>query len=105
MAEGEAAAVDYDADYEEVLVYVDFPDFDECALLTDVAVVELMDLSGDAPKCKIGDLNFVGQYEMNLGTQLFVDKETGQCIGSSASVLNFQLKSIDTAPKQQPRSE
>jgi hypothetical protein len=105
MAEGEAAAVEYDADYEEVLVYVDFPDFDECALLTDIAVVELTDLSGDAPKCKIGGLNFVGQYEVNLGTQLFVDKETGQCVGSSGNVLNFQLKSIDTAPKQQSRSE
>lgn len=96
--EGQVAndEMDCESEYEEVLVYVDFPNFDECALLTDISVIKLNDLCGENPTCKIGELNFSGKHEINLGTQLFVDKESGKCIGSSVNVLNFTLKTIDT---------
>ena len=94
------AAENDEDEFEEVLVYVDFPDFDECRLISESTIVELRDVCGEAPTCKIGELNFVGQHEINLGTQLFVNRETGQCIGSSTSVLNFRLSSIDTGAPQ-----
>ena len=87
-----------DEEYEEVLVYVDFPDFDNCALLTDISVLELTDLCGESPRCKIGELNFTGQHEVNLGTQLFFDNEHGKGVGQGVNVLNFRLASIDPKP-------
>lgn len=87
-------------DFEEVLVYVDFPDFDECTFLKDTTTIQLFDLAGSTPRCKVGELNFVGQHETNLGTQLFVDKDTGKCIGLTTNVLNFKLSSIDVEPAE-----
>lgn len=87
-----------DEEFEEVLVYVDFPDFDGCTLLTDISILELSDLCGESPKCKIGELNFTGRHEVNLGTQLFIDGEQGKCVGQSINVLNFRLDSIDPKP-------
>jgi hypothetical protein len=83
-------------DYEDVLVYVDFPDFDACSLLNETTKVELHDICGEEPRCKIGELNFSGQHEVNLGTQLFVESDTGKCVGHSVNVVNFRLRTIDT---------
>jgi hypothetical protein len=83
-------------DYEEVLVYVDFPDFDACNLLNETTTVELFDICGEEPRCKIGELNFSGQHEINLGTQLFVESDTGKCVGHGVNVVNFRLNTIDT---------
>jgi hypothetical protein len=82
--------------YEEVLVYVDFPDFDACNLLDETTAVELVGICGEEPRCKIGELNFSGQHEINLGTQLFVESDTGKCVGHSVNVVNFRLRTIDT---------
>lgn len=85
--------------YEEVLVYVDFPDFDECNFLMDGKTLELGNVFGEQPTCKIGDLNFTGNHELNLGTQLFFesDESSTACVGRSDRIINFKLSSIDTA--------
>lgn len=97
-------------DEEEILVYVDFPDFDESNLfdLSTDATIELSGLMEATPSCRINNLNFVGRHEINLGTQLFfrtngtftqhtaaVSKESCEYLGKSNSVLRFKLQSID----------
>lgn len=83
-------------EYEELLVYVEFPDFDQCNLLNEGTVVELHGLASANPTCKINDLNFVGIQEINLGTQLFF-QHTAEAVefeGTSVNVLKFRLSSI-----------
>ena len=83
-------------EFEEILVYVDFPDFDECSLLNDTAHVTLQNILSPTPTCKINNLSFTGQHEINLGTQLFFecnDKGT-QYECKSVNVLKFKLSSV-----------
>ena len=86
-----------DEEYEDLLVYVEFPDFDQVNLLNEgTAVVELHDLATANPTCKINDLNFVGNQEINLGTQLFFQHtpDSVEFEGTSVNVVKFQLSSI-----------
>lgn len=100
MAESNAMDVDTEVvagdEYEEVLVYVDFPDFDDCVLLNDGTTVELNDLAGPNPSCKINDLHFSGEHEINLGSQLFFEhtSNTVEFKGQSVNVVKFRLSSI-----------
>lgn len=102
-------------DEEEILLYVDFPDFDESNLfdLSTDATIELSGLMEATPSCRINNLNFVGRHEINLGTQLFFrskgngavgtsaqqhgskEKKSCEYLGKSNSVLRFKLQSID----------
>mmetsp|Transcript_11004 Transcript_11004/g.24396 ORF Transcript_11004/g.24396 Transcript_11004/m.24396 type:complete len:121 (-) Transcript_11004:54-416(-) len=84
-------------DFEEILVYLEFPDFDDNSLLHDTARVELYDITGATPTCKVGNLTFTGSSEVNLGTQLFMgaDGDGSVCIGESVNVVQFKLSKID----------
>jgi hypothetical protein len=107
-------------DEEEILLYVDFPDFDESNLfdLSKDATIELSGLMEATPSCRISNLNFVGRHEINLGTQLFFRSNGHGAIGNSKltqqhaskeepcvylgktnSVLRFKLQSIDKPDK------
>jgi len=107
-------------DEEEILLYVDFPDFDESNLfdLSTDATLELSGLMEATPSCRINNLNFVGRHEINLGTQLFFrsnghgaagnskltqqhasKQESCAYLGKSNSVLRFKLQSIDKPDK------
>jgi len=107
-------------DEEEILLYVDFPDFDESNLfdLSTDATLELSGLMEATPSCRINNLNFVGRHEINLGTQLFFrsnghgaagnskltqqhasKQESCVYLGKSNSVLRFKLQSIDKPDK------
>ena len=107
-------------DEEEILLYVDFPDFDESNLfdLSTDAILELSGLMEATPSCRINNLNFVGRHEINLGTQLFFrsnghgaagnskltqqhasKQESCAYLGKSNSVLRFKLLSIDKPDK------
>ncbi|KAJ1396806.1 hypothetical protein B484DRAFT_425132 [Ochromonadaceae sp. CCMP2298] len=84
-------------DFEEILVYLEFPDFDDNSLLLDTTRVELYDITGATPTCKVGNLTFTGSSEVNLGTQLFMgaDSDGSVCIGESVNVVQFKLSKID----------
>jgi hypothetical protein len=89
-------------EFEEILVYLEFPDFDDNSLLHDTARVELYDITGANPTCKVGNLTFTGSSEVNLGTQLFMDTgangEEGRCIGrcmESINVVQFKLSKVE----------
>ena len=72
-------------DEEEILLYVDFPDFDESNLfdLSTDATLELSGLMETTPSCRINNLNFVGRHEINLGTQLFFRSNGHGAAGNS----------------------
>lgn len=84
-------------EFEEVLVYVDFPDFDECSFLNESSVLELHDVTGAKPTCKINNVVFSGQQEMNLGTQMFFahDDASVGYVGSSTQVVKFRLSKFE----------
>ena len=87
-------------EYEEIFVYVDFPDFDECNLLTDATELEISNIDGENPTCRINDLNFTGEHEINLGSQLFFEhlpNNTVQFVGQSVNVVKFKLASVGKA--------
>ncbi len=88
-----------ESEYEEVLVYVDFPDFHRLNLLNNDTKIQLSDLAGPEPKCKINDsVNFSGEHQTNLGTQLFFQKDQKGNIeyyDKTISCLKFQFQSID----------
>jgi len=98
-------------DDEEILIYVDFPDFDESNLfdLSPDATIELSGMMEATPSCKINHLNFIGRHEINLGTQLFFrsngtgaqqgSKESCDYVGKSNNILRFKLQSIDKPDK------
>eukprot|EP01032_Pedospumella_encystans_P023642 gene23642-26757_t len=100
MSESNAMDVEHgqsdEEEYEDLLVYVEFPDFDQVNLLNEGTVVEFHDLATANPTCKINDLNFVGNQEINLGTQLFFQHtpDTVEFEGTSVNVVKFQLSSI-----------
>lgn len=105
MAEAsKAAGPDQDSsndDFEEVFVYIDFPDFDECSFLNESTILELHDMTGAHPSCKINNLIFKGKQEVNLGSQMFFDHSdpsSAEFIGSSINVIKFRLNKIETAP-------
>lgn len=96
----EPGASSLNEDFEEVLVYVDFPDFDECSFLHESTVLELYDVTGPNPTCKVNNVVFSGHQEMNLGTQMFFghDDTSVGYVGSSTQVVNFRLSKIEKGP-------
>lgn len=91
-----------DGDFEEVLVYVDFPDFDECSFMNEATVLELHDVTGPNPSCTVDNLIFKGKQELNLGTQMFFDHNdpsSVEYIGSSINVVKFRMSKIEKAPE------
>ena len=90
---------DSDDEYEEVLVYVDFPDFHGLSLLTEKTKIELTDLAGPNPKCKINDtVNFSGEHQTNLGTMLFFSRDqegNTEYYDKTVNCLRFGVHSVD----------
>jgi hypothetical protein len=86
-------------EFEEVLVFVTMPDFDECNLLTESTVVSVENVMSEEPVCKVNNLTFTGQHEVNLGTQMFFvsDPQTGEVrfVDKSINILKFTLKTIE----------
>lgn len=94
-------------DYEEALVYLKFPYFDEQSFLMNSpnTTIELIDIDSATPKCKIGELMFSGHYEVNIGTLLFFDtpveeensSKSTTLVGKTITCASFQLTSIGDA--------
>lgn len=55
---------------EEVLCYINFPDFDLTTIITDANEILLTDFLTENPKCTVSNLDFIGSHEVNLGTYL-----------------------------------
>lgn len=62
-------------EFEEVLVFVKFSDFEGLSLLKDTDTVELIGLETENPICKIRDMTFAGEHCTSLGTQAFFEKQ------------------------------
>lgn len=102
-----SSKIDYEdnsSEYEEVLIYVDFPDFDNCPLINPESTINFKNITSATPSCDIGNLHFVGEHQINLGTQLFVDttmqratnlSETVTIPAISKNVIEYKLRSID----------
>ena len=103
MDDTSTTAVDSSCEeFEEVLVYVEFPDFDECSFLNETSQIELIGMLDPEPTCKINNLVFKGHYEINLGTQLFFEESSDQnnveYAGQAVNIVKFKLSSIENAP-------
>ncbi len=87
-----------DSEYEEVYVYVGFPDFDDLQLLSASTIIELSGLEGDSPVCKINNVTFKGEHQTNLGTQLFFDSvidEPPTLYAKTDNCISFKFQSVD----------
>ena len=52
---------------EEVLIYINFPDFDSTTVITEATEIKLHGLLTNEPKCSIANLEFAGKHKLNLG--------------------------------------
>lgn len=81
------------AELEEAMVYVEFPEFGENSFMNNSKSVVMNDLDSEAPKCVIDGVEFIGHYEINLGTKLFFDTN-GSSIGQCTKKLCFRISKI-----------
>lgn len=83
----DVSAAASEEEWEDVLIYVNFPYFEDNNLLREETKIVLGDFTSSTPYCRIennsNQLVFEGQYELNLGTQLFFTSPTS--ISSSSS--------------------
>jgi hypothetical protein len=88
---------------EELIICVNFPDFDNCQLFNEETILQITDLVSDIPKCTIDNNKyFVGKHQISLGTQLFFTADEGNnknnfvsYTSKSINVVNFKLKSLE----------
>lgn len=52
---------------EEVLMYMDFPDFDFTTVVTEADEIMIFDAMSEVPNCRIANLDFSGAHEVHLG--------------------------------------
>lgn len=55
---------------EEVLLYLDFPDFEDTTIVTNANEIKVAGIMSGNPKCTIDNLDFVGKHEVHLGSYL-----------------------------------
>jgi hypothetical protein len=99
---------------EEILLYLEFADFDETKALTDSKKITLCSLEDFEANCTVlgptGSLTFVGEHQMNLGTCHFYETvkrsrdesssggEALKYLGQTAKKTKFRLKHFSSGP-------
>eukprot|EP01041_Mallomonas_annulata_P008114 gene8114-16656_t len=89
---------DLDEETEEILVYMEFSDFDNTEFLSSgISSISIQNLLEQSPSCIIDQYGFQGKHKINVGSQLFFDlsgTSSTKCIGSSIKKIEFSLNDI-----------
>lgn len=102
-----SSAKEKDEDEDEVLVYVNFSNFNESDYISKAPSIELdLDSLFTAnPRCTVRDVEFTGTHELSLGTSLFISQSTSESSplelkGISSQHIDFRFKKIRTESLQ-----
>ena len=93
-----------DDDYEEVLVYVKFDDFDDVNFFFESEKIEIKNIEGPTPTCFVDNFKFAGKHNINLGSLLFFENKNveanliSEFLGKSNTTLEFALRYIPVTP-------
>jgi hypothetical protein len=97
----ETCKTDDENEYEEVLIYVAFPDFDNTEYISKSSSLTISDIMSESPLCEVNKTQFIGEHRLNVGTQLFfkdgsknVHDSDLDYIGLSNKKLKFSIHSI-----------
>ena len=96
--------IETDDDYEEVLIYVKFDDFDDVNFFLESENIEIKNVEGPSPTCIVDQFKFAGKHNVNLGSLLFFEKNNLEAnlvtkfLGKSNMTLDFALSYIPVTP-------
>jgi hypothetical protein len=106
-------AEDNDDDYEEVLVFVKFEDFENCGLLDKASSVSINDLDKHFPVCQVTipdtQFTFKGEHSLGVGTTHIFQKYSDEVshVGHCTTVTSMKLKhfeSVTTSTSSEDRN-
>lgn len=118
--------VEFDSDgdeIEEILVHLNFPDFENLDFINAVNIncLKLHNIDTPNPSIRFKGMNFAGKHSINLGSQLFFANDqkpeekrekgnegresTASFLGATVSCINFQLESIDEPVDEEKKKE